>query len=136
MNSYYTEVLIDHNLHPLHRGKIADADLTATLTNSSCGDKLKIHLKIKNRKIVDGSFEGQGCAVSQASADLMLDLLIGKTIKKATELAPLFQAMVHGEEKDFSKLEDAQALQNVAKMPARTKCALLAWKVCKKLENY
>ena len=62
MNSYYTEVLIDHNLHPLHRGKMADADLAATLTNSSCGDKLKIHLKIKNRKIVDSdsniSFSG------------------------------------------------------------------------------
>ena len=132
----YNEVLLDHNAHPYNK----DAHIKAThkkhLHNASCGDNITVELQVEKGKIVDAAFSGVGCAISQASADLMLDLLIGKTVKKATELAPLFQAMIHGEEKDFSKLEDAQALQNVAKMPARTKCALLAWKVCKKLENY
>jgi nitrogen fixation NifU-like protein len=85
--------------------------------------------------IKDGSFTGVGCAISQASTDIMLDLIIGRTPDEARHLSELFGKMISGDISDdeLEELEEAGALQNISKMPARVKCATLGWKTLEKL---
>ena len=101
--TFYNEILTDHNLHPLHKEKLPDANLVLEGVNPSCGDDIILQLKVEDGQVVDGAFEGSGCAISQASADIMLDLIIGK------------------------KKEEAVKLVDVSHMPARVKCAVLGW---------
>ena len=75
--TFYNEILTDHNLHPLHKEKLPDANLVLEGVNPSCGDDIILQLKVEDGQVVDGAFEGSGCAISQASADIMLDLIIG-----------------------------------------------------------
>ena len=82
-NTFYNEILTDHNLHPIHKEKLADANMILEGVNPSCGDDIVLELKVENGVIVDGAFEGDGCAVSQASADIMLDMIIGRTKEEA-----------------------------------------------------
>ena len=76
--TFYNEVLIEHNQHPIHKEKLPDANLVLEGVNPSCGDDIILQLKVENDVIVDGAFEGSGCAISQASADIMLDMIIGR----------------------------------------------------------
>lgn len=128
-HTFYNEVLIDHNQHPFHKGKLEDANLTLEGINPSCGDDLVLQLKVEDGKIVDGAFTGDGCAISQASADIMLDLVIGKQKDQAMHLAELFLKMIQGKctATEIEELEEAGALQDIAHMPARVKCAVLGW---------
>ena len=98
--------------------------------NPSCGDDIVLELKVENGVIVDGAFEGDGCAVSQASADIMLDMIIGRTKEEALHLSGLFSKMIKGQctEEEIEELEEAGALQDIAHMPARVKCAVLGWR--------
>ena len=88
-----------------------------------------LKLKVKDGKITDGAFEGDGCAISQASTDMMLDLIIGKSTEEALNLAEIFLRMIKGqitsEEKD--QLEEAGILEDISHMPSRVKCAVLGW---------
>lgn len=86
-------------------------------------------MKVEDGQVVDGAFEGSGCAISQASADIMLDLIIGKSEEEARHLADLFLRMIKGEasENEIEELEEAGALVDVSHMPARVKCAVLGW---------
>ena len=81
------------------------------------------------RVVVDGAFQGSGCAISQASADMMLDLVIGKSEEEALRLADIFLRMIKGtaSEEEIDELEEAGVLQDVSHMPARVKCAVLGW---------
>ena len=91
--TFYNEILTDHNLHPLHKEKLPDANLVLEGVNPSCGDDIILQLKVEDGQVVDGAFEGSGCAISQASADIMLDLIIGKSEEEARHLADLFLRM-------------------------------------------
>lgn len=128
-NIFYNEILTDHNLHPGHKHDLSDADLVLEGVNPSCGDDIFLKLKIKDGKITDGAFEGDGCAISQASTDMMLDLIIGKSTEEALNLAEIFLRMIKGqitsEEKD--QLEEAGILEDISHMPSRVKCAVLGW---------
>ena len=86
-------------------------------------------------KITDASFTGSGCAVSQASVDMMADLVIGKTKEEALELADIFDRMIKEEvtEEDLERLDEAASLQDIAHMPARVKCAMLGWRTMKEM---
>jgi len=98
--------------------------------NPSCGDDIVLELRVKEGVIEDAGFTGDGCAISQASASLMIDLVKGRTVEDARELLHLFFGMIKGEVADearLEKLEDAVALQGISRMPARVKCAVLAW---------
>ena len=95
--TFYNEILTDHNLHPLHKEKLPDANLVLEGVNPSCGDDIILQLKVEDGQVVDGAFEGSGCAISQASADIMLDLIIGKSEEEARHLADLFLRMIKGE---------------------------------------
>ena len=134
-DSFYGEVLADHNLHPLHRHELADATHVCKGLNPTCGDDIELHLDIKDNIICDGSFTGIGCAISQASADIMLELVIGKTPDEAKHLTALFRKMIGGEISDdeLEELEEAGALQTISKMPARVKCATLSWNTLERL---
>ena len=128
-NTFYNEILIEHNLHPEHKHDLPDANLVLEGVNPSCGDDIWLKLKVEDGMITDGAFVGDGCAVSQASADMMLDLIIGKSKEEALKLATLFFGMIKGEvsEEDLDQLEEASILKDVAHMPARVKCAVLGW---------
>ena len=128
-NTFYNEILIEHNLHPEHKHDLPDADLVLEGVNPSCGDDIWLKLKIEDGVITDGAFVGDGCAVSQASADMMLDLIIGKSKEEALKLADIFFRMIKGgvSEEELDRLEEASILKDVAHMPARVKCAVLGW---------
>lgn len=128
-NTFYNEILTDHNMNPVHKHKIDDPSIELEGINPSCGDDIVLSLKVEDGIVKDGGFSGDGCAISQASCDMMLDLIIGKKVDEAKRLADIFLRMITGsitpEEKN--ELEEAQILEDVAHMPARTKCAVLGW---------
>ena len=126
--SFYNEILTDHNLHPMHKHELADANMQLEGVNPSCGDDIILNLKVEDGKIVDGSFTGDGCAISQASADIMLDLIIGREVEEAERLKESFLHMIKGEATDEEmELLEAGALADISHMPARVKCAVLGW---------
>ena len=133
--TFYNEVLIEHNQHPIHKEKLPDANLVLEGVNPSCGDDIILQLKVENDVIVDGAFEGSGCAISQASADMMLELVIGRSKEEALHLADLFLKMIKGSitEEERDELEEASVLQDIAHMPARVKCAVLGWHTMQEL---
>ena len=132
----YREILNEHNLNPSHKKDLGDGALRLNGVNPSCGDDITLTLKIGDDKIItDGAFTGSGCAVSQASADMMLDLIIGKTTDEALRLGAIFIKMIQGEAApaDLEELDEAAALQDIARMPARVKCAVLGWRTMKEM---
>lgn len=134
-NTFYNEILTDHNLHPGHKHDLPDANLVLEGVNPSCGDDIWLKLKVENDEIVDGAFVGDGCAISQASADMMLDLVIGKKKDEALKLADIFLRMIKGSvsDEELDELEEASVLKDIAHMPARVKCAVLGWHTMEEL---
>ena len=134
-NTFYNEVLTDHNLHPGHKHDLPDANLVLEGVNPNCGDDIWLKLKVEDGTITYGAFVGDGCAVSQASADMMLDLIIGKSKEEATKLADIFFRMIKGEvsDEELDQLEEASILKDVAHMPARVKCAVLGWRTMEEM---
>lgn len=132
MTDLYTPILLDHNANPDYRYTIENPTHTHDGVNPTCGDELTIQVRLgEDGKISEASFTGHGCAVSQASADMMADAVIGKTPQEARALCHLFGQMVRGEEKDeeiLDELGDATSLRDVSHMPSRVKCAELAWR--------
>ena len=126
-NTFYNEILTDHNLHPGHKHDLPDANLVLEGVNPSCGDDIWLKLKVEDGRITDGAFVGDGCAISQASADMMLDLIIGKSEEEAMKLAEIFLRMIKGEvtDEEMDQLEEASVLKDISHMPARVKCAVL-----------
>ena len=106
--------------------------------NPNCGDEITLELKLNDNIIEDMAFSGHGCAISQASTSIMIDTLKGKTIEEAKEIIATFIGMIKREissEEELKKLEDAIAFRNISNMPARDKCALLAWHTIEDMLN-
>ena len=133
--AFYNEILIDHNMHPAHKHELPDADMEMRGYNPTCGDDITLRLKVSDGVVVDGAFTGSGCAISQASADMMLDLVIGKPKEEALRLSDIFLRMIKGSasEEEIDELEEACVLQDVSHMPARVKCAVLGWHTLEQL---
>ena len=134
--TFYNEILTEHNRNPYHKHPLKVVDLMLEGVNPSCGDDILLNLKMNGDVIEDASFQGDGCAISQASADMMSDLMVDKTPQEAIELCRLFGRMVRGEETDDSKLaalDEAASLKDVSHMPARVKCAELAWRTLEEM---
>ncbi len=127
--TFYNEVVTDHNMHPLHKHDIENPDFVMEGVNPSCGDEITLQLKVEDGIITDGGFVGDGCAISQASADIMIDMVIGKTTEEALHLADLFIRMIKSEAspEEIEELQEAGALADISHMPARVKCAVLGW---------
>lgn len=129
----YRQILNEHNINPNHKKELENSTISLQGINPSCGDNITLNLKVQDGKIIDGSFTGSGCAVSQASVDMMLDLIIGKDITEAFSLSENFMNMIQGTATDeqIESLDEAASLQDISKMPARVKCAVLGWRTMK-----
>ena len=127
--SFYNEILPEHNIHPEFKHDIPDADIELAGVNPSCGDNIVLKLKTDGDVITDGGFVGDGCAISQASADIMLGMIVGQKKEKALKMSRTFLRMIYGEasEEEIESLEEASALKDIAHMPARVKGAMLGW---------
>jgi len=128
-------VILDHSRHPRHFGKLAGATNSAQGYNPLCGDRVTIYLIVgKDERIVDVRFEGKGCAISQASASLMTDLIVGRTVAEAEQLMAGFVNLVRGETVEGLSDDDRETLNvmaGVSAFPMRVKCATLAWHTMK-----
>ncbi|HTK79117.1 MAG TPA: SUF system NifU family Fe-S cluster assembly protein [Rhizomicrobium sp.] len=135
LRELYQEVILDHSRHPRHFGALADATHSGEGYNPLCGDRVKIYLLVDgDNRIADIGFEGKGCAISQASASLMTDMLIGRTVDEAEELMGGFVHLVKGESANGLAEEDRERLDvmaGVSAFPMRVKCATLAWHTMK-----
>ena len=132
----YREIINEPNINPTHKTPMDSPDFCLEGVNPSCGDQITLQLKLgEDGKISDASFTGSGCAISQASVDMMADLVIGKTKDEALALADIFDRMIKSEvtEEDLERLDEAAALQDISHMPARVKCAMLGWRTMKEM---
>ena len=131
LEQVYNELIMEHSMNSYNKKKIAGKpDFCEIGHNPNCGDEITLEVKMNGNVIEDMAFSGHGCAISQASTSIMIDTLKGKTIEDAKEIISTFIGMIKREaktEEELRKLEDAIAFKNVANMPARVKCALLAW---------
>lgn len=130
LTDVYNELIMEHSMNSYNKKKLENADYSEVGHNPNCGDEITLEIKMKSDIIEDMAFTGHGCAISQASTSIMIDTLKGKNIKEAKEIIKIFIDMIKREtnnEDDLKKLEDAIAFKNVSNMPARVKCALLAW---------
>ena len=129
----YTAALMEHNAHPDFKYEMADFTHEHEGVNPSCGDELVLRLRLSadGSTIEEAAFTGSGCAVSQASADIMAELITGESVSRARLLSELFIRMIQGDELDADEREDldeAYELESISRMPARVKCAELAWR--------
>jgi nitrogen fixation protein NifU and related proteins len=131
----YQEVILDHSRHPRHFGAMEGANHVGEGYNPLCGDRVKVYLRLDDAgRIADISFEGKGCAISQASASLMTDLVKGRTAAAAEELMGGFLHLVKGEDASGIPAADREHLDvmaGVSAFPMRVKCATLAWHTMK-----
>ena len=130
LENIYTELIAEHSQSHENRRHLEHATIRERGHNPSCGDEIILEVDIAGGVIKDAAFSGTGCAISQASTDMMIELMRGKTVDEAKRLAELFIAMIQGEVTDdaqLDELDEAAALKNISTMPARVKCATLAW---------
>ena len=119
--SFYNEILTEHNVRPEFKHDLPDADIVLEGVNPSCGDD--IFLKLKT----------DGDTITEASADIMLGMIVGKKKEEALQMGKIFMKMIKGDasEEEIDSLEEASALRDIAHMPARVKCAVLGWRTLK-----
>ncbi len=131
LEEIYTEVITEHSRCQENKHPLECATCCRKGHNPSCGDEITLELQVEEGMVKDAAFTGAGCAISQASTDIMIDLMRGKTVEEAKALTEKFMAMIKREitdEDELEDLEEAIALKNISNMPARVKCALLAWR--------
>ena len=132
LTDLYQEVILDHNRRPHNFRVIDGATARQEGYNPLCGDRLTLYLTLENDTIKDAAFQGQGCAISKASASLMTDAIKGKTVAEARDLFEHFHAMITSDtdtqQEDMGKLS---VLAGVREFPTRIKCASLAWHTMK-----
>ena len=138
LTEVYNELIMEHSMNSYNKKKLENAYYCEIGHNPNCGDEITLELKVNGDVIEDMAFSGHGCAISQASTSIMIDTLKGKTIKEAKEIIKIFIEMIKREttsEEELKKIEDAIAFRNVSNMPARVKCALLAWHTVEDMLN-
>lgn len=133
LDNLYRQVILDHSQHPHHHGTLDDATNDIEMRNPTCGDVIQLQVALDGDKIKDIAFSGDGCTISQASASMMTDAVLGKTVEQADKMVEVFSELIVGDkEVDTDILEDAAVLEGVKQFPARIKCAMLAWKALHK----
>lgn len=130
----YQELILDHGRHPRCFGQMENPSVTKEGYNPLCGDRLCLYLKVDQGVVVDASFDGAGCAISVASASLMLQAIKGKTVDEAEQVFSQFQAMLMDEDESVN-LGKLNALSGVKQFPMRVKCVTLAWHTLKSALN-
>ena len=135
LKQLYAEIINEHNLNPSHRGQIKNPSMELRGVNPSCGDNIFLQIEFEDDKVKDAVFNGSGCAISQASVDMMCDLIIGQKKSEALHLSKIFNSMIQGtaSEEEIESLDEASLLKDIAHMPARVKCAVLGWKTMEEM---
>ena len=134
LDQLYTDIILEHNQDKRNKRHLLEPTVKKHGHNPNCGDDITLEVKLDGNVIEDAAYTGAGCAISQASASMMIDLIKGKTVEEALHYVDLFLGMIRKEvtdEEELEVLEDAFVLQNITKMPARVKCAVLAWRTLK-----
>lgn len=131
LEDLYQEIILDHNKNPRNARKIQNYTHTAEGHNPLCGDEVMVYLTLKDGKIQDVSFTGEGCAISKASASLMTTVVKGLTLEELKQQATKVYELITGhsptEASPLTELGDLAALSGVRRFPARIKCATLPW---------
>ena len=131
LRELYQEVILDHSRHPRHYGSLDHASHKAEGYNPLCGDKVTVYLQLDaDGRVGDIKFEGKGCAISQASASIMTDMIKGRTGEEADRLMQGFLHLVKGEDASDLPEDDRERLEvmgGISEFPMRVKCATLAW---------
>ena len=125
----YQEIILDHYRHPRNAADLSEVSDEHVHENPTCGDSVKLNVNVKDGKVESVQFDGSGCAISMASASMMTELIIGKSVEEAKSLIERFTQIMRGDE-DAAELEeygDLAALSGVIQYPLRIKCATLAW---------
>lgn len=134
LEELYQEMIMDHNRSPRNFRALQNASHSSNGFNPFCGDSVDVYLKIENELVIDASFQGSGCAISQASASMMTESVKGKTISETKEVFDAFHSMItRGPDGHFNPdgLDDLAVLSGVSKYPVRIKCATLSWHTLK-----
>ena len=130
LEEIYKEVILDHYKNPRNKREMPDAELSCSKNNPLCGDEITVYVHAEDGKVLDVSFVGQGCSISQSSASMMTESVNGKTVEEVEELSTSVRGMLSGEvEPDEDAFGELVALKGVVKYPIRVKCAVLAWDV-------
>ncbi|WP_101843170.1 Fe-S cluster assembly sulfur transfer protein SufU [Halobacillus sp. Marseille-P3879] len=134
LDTLYRQVIMDHYKNPRNRGSVEGDHLTVDMNNPTCGDRIQLQLQVEDNVVQDAKFDGEGCSISMSSASMMTQAIKGKSVDEALKMSNFFSEMMLGNEVDDDNLDlgDIEALQGVAKFPARIKCATLAWKAMEK----
>jgi nitrogen fixation NifU-like protein len=129
LRELYQDVILDHNRHPRNRRRLLGASGLAEGHNPLCGDTVTVYVRMDENRVTEVAFEGQGCAISTASASLMTEAIKGKTLGEAEDIFREFQSMVTetGVATDHPNLGDLEVLAGVREYPVRIKCATLPW---------
>jgi nitrogen fixation NifU-like protein len=130
VDSLYQEIILDHYRRPHHKGLREPFEAEVHHLNPTCGDEITLRVHLEGDEVADVSYLGEGCSISQASASVMTDLVIGKSVAEATAIHEEFLRLMQSKgqlEPDEDVLEDGIAFAGVSKFPARVKCALLSW---------
>ena len=133
LRDLYQQVILERYKKPKHKGQTNPVHRYQKGHNPSCGDTIELTLQLNETgdTIVDAKFEGEGCAISMASADLMAEALQGKTVKEALEMVERFQAMMKGDAEFPKEQRKLNVMQGVSQFPVRIKCANLTWHALK-----
>jgi nitrogen fixation protein NifU and related proteins len=130
LDAMYQEIILDHYKNPHHKGLRDPYEAEVHHVNPTCGDEITLRVHVEDGAIQDVSYDALGCSISQASASVLTDLVIGKSVTEAMAIQEEFLHLMQGKgavEPNEDVLEDGIAFAGVAKFPARIKCALLGW---------
>ena len=129
LTSLYQQLILEHYRNPRNKSDLPDKTVEIHMRNPTCGDEIRLQLRIEEGRIADARFAGQGCSISQASVSMMTQLIKGRSLDEADGVAERFKAMMHGDAdaaRDKS-MGDLRALSGVSRFPVRVKCALLGF---------
>ena len=133
LRDLYQQVILERYKKPRHRGKTDPVDYYQKGHNPSCGDTIELTLQLNEARdrIASVKFEGEGCAIAMASADLMAEAMQGKSVDEALQMVQRFQNMMQGKDEFPSELRKLNVMQGVSQFPVRIKCATLTWHTLK-----
>ena len=127
LRQLYQDIVLEHHAHPRHAGPLAAATHHARLDNPLCGDRITLHLRLEGDRIAEAGFEGDGCAISIASASLLATMVADGTIEEARAIDAELRRLLARGEANRARLGDLVALEGTRLFPSRIQCATLAW---------
>ena len=129
LNSLYQQLILEHYRNPRNKSELPDKTVEIHMRNPTCGDEIRLQLRVEDGRIADARFVGQGCSISQAAVSMMTQLIKGRSLDEADGVAERFKAMMHGDPEAAKDkgMGDLRALAGVSRFPVRVKCALLGF---------